>query len=223
MVTKSKAAHVDRARPQVRQATKTDTDKVKATQALQASMAASPDWAQASDVQGASQALGTHAAEMSANADAIRALLDQAKALEDKQRVSRRNWQSALRHLKSTVEVLCKGSGDMVKGFGFEVQSRAIRGPLAAPSGLALSKGVNNGEVRAEWLRGSARHGFVVQHATDPANQATYSVPVSSTRSRCTLGGLPPATLVYVRLAAVDPNAPDARSPWSDWATETAR
>ena len=83
--------------------------------------------------------------------------------------------------------------------------------------------GKAQGEVELTFLRGGARHGFLVQRATDVANQATYAPAVVTTKTTYTLTGAPSASVVHVRVAAIDPNAIGEQSPWSDWAAGMAR
>jgi len=75
------------------------------------------------------------------------------------------------------------------------------------------------GEVTGGWTRGTATHGFVAQHATD----ATYSAIAPVTKTKYTLGGLPSGSVVYLRIAAIDPTAPSGIGPGSAWASGTAR
>jgi len=79
------------------------------------------------------------------------------------------------------------------------------------------------GEVVLTWHRGNAAHGFLVQHATDVANPATYSLLMASTRAKYTLKGAQSSTIVHFRVAAIDPASATGASPWSDWVAGTVR
>jgi hypothetical protein len=95
---------------------------------------------------------------------------------------------------------------------------------LVAPEGLATSPGANAGQAAVKWERGQARHGFLVQHATDVANPATFSQPTACTKITFTLSGLAPSgSSVFFRVAAVDPHAPTGQSPWSGWVSATVK
>jgi len=217
---KAKATpHVNRARPALNQPKRTDAEKVAATRTSTASMQVSPSWAAAPDVQSAVVKWNTDANALEAKAQSAEKLrLQLATAMSDL-RVLRRNWKASTSHVLSTVNVFSLGSVDAVKSFSLEVQSRTAPGAPVAPENLTIVRGAKPGEVLAKWKRGKALHGFVVQHATDATNQATYSVIVTSTKSKCTLGGLPPGSNVYVRVAAIDPN--EGEGPWSQWAAGT--
>jgi hypothetical protein len=119
--------------------------------------------------------------------------------------------------------VLCNGSAEKVTGLALDVETRARLGALGAPADLAVNPGAGSGEVAASWLRGNARHGFVVQHATDAANPATYAPPMPWTKTRFTLGGLAPNATVSFRVAAIDPTSATGASPWSAWVVGNAR
>ena len=77
--------------------------------------------------------------------------------------------------------------------------------------------------MEASWDKGIAIHGFVVQHATDPANPATVSGSIPWTRTTFKIDGLPSKANVSVRVAAIDPASPEGQSPWSAWVVGNAR
>ena len=214
---KAKATpHVDHARPVLNQSQRTDAQKVAATQSTSASMQASPSWAGAPTVQAAVAKWGQDATALGAKAGVVTQLrLQLATAMGDL-RVLRRNWTTSTDHVLSTVNVFSQGSVDTVKSFSLEVQSRTPAGAPVAPANLTIAKGNKPGEALAKWSRGGrARHGFVVQHATDATNPATYSAIAPTTKSKYALDGLPSGSIVYVRVAAIDPN--EGEGPWSQW------
>jgi hypothetical protein len=79
------------------------------------------------------------------------------------------------------------------------------------------------GEAVFSWDVGNARHGFIVQHATDVANAATHSANLPSTRATFTLKGGTPSSTVHFRVAAIDPSSETDMGPWSDWVSGLAR
>ena len=120
----------------------------------------------------------------------------------------------------SAVEVISQGSADAVHALGFDVSTHVVVGPLPAPSGVVARPGTVGGEAVVSWDKGSARHGFIVQHATDVANPATVST-IPCTKTKFTLEGATPLSTVHFRVAAIDPTT--GVSPWSDWVTSTVR
>jgi hypothetical protein len=117
-----------------------------------------------------------------------------------------------------TVSVVCEGSPDTVHLLGFDVFTHV--GPISqvyAPSGLVSLPATVAGEAAISWQRGTARHGFLVQRATDTANAGTYSAVIPCTKTKYKTEGEKSSTTVYLRVAAIDPTTPAGLSPWSDW------
>jgi hypothetical protein len=224
MPKKGKAKPVDRAEPTIKQATVTDRQKVDVAHSTTASMAKSPLWGTSLDVQAAAKVWNQSADDLDGNAKVIADLRNQLKAAEAKQEGYRRSYRACKRQVLSTVSLVCAGSADDVKGFSLDVITRSAASPLAAVDGITTSPGTAVGEATAKWPRGLARNGFLVQHATNPADPVTVSAPVASTKTKYTLGGAGPSgSSVYFRVAAVDPLATTGQSPWSAWVIATVR
>ena len=92
-----------------------------------------------------------------------------------------------------------------------------------APSGLNTQPGTVAGEAVLSWPKGTAKRGFLVQRATDPANTATYSAAIPCTKTKYTIEGEKPSSVVYFRVAAIDPTKTAGLGPWSDWVAVTVR
>ena len=218
-VTKKKAKPVDQAKPVIRKARGTDTAKVAVTRSITTVMKGTPQWNDPK-IQSAQ-------ADWNAAADAIEAT---AKIMSDlKKRLStvlatqlanRQAWNVATRQMTTNVEVVCKGSPDQVHALGFDVQTHVAASAQPAPSGVAAQPGTVSGVAVVTWHRGSARHGFLVQHAADVANPAA---PIPYTKTKYTLEGAPALSTVHFRVAAIDTTSPTGASPWSDWVTCTVR
>jgi hypothetical protein len=224
MSKKSKVAPADSAQPTIKQPTTTDSEKVAVAHSTTASMAKSPLWATSPDVQAAAKAWGQSADDLDANVKVLADLRNQLAAAEAKQLALRRNWRACKRQVVSTVSFVCAGSADDVKGFSLDVITRATPSLLGAVEGVTSAPGASVGQATVKWPRGLAKHGFVVQHATDVANVATYSPQLPCTKTKYTLGGLAPSgSSVFFRVAAVDPRATSGMSPWSAWIAATVR
>jgi len=223
MATKSKRPQIDRARPVVGTPAKSDAEWVKFAHEIATTMQASPNWGQAVDVHPALDRVSKGADAIAANAATIAELKLKLRDAAGTQRTLRRDMAVSTRALQSAVEVFAAGRVDVVKGFGFEVVGHTASAPQAAPADLTVNPGKLAGQLAVSWKKGQARNGFIVQHATDPANQATYSAIAPRTRTKTTLGGLPSGTVVHVRVAAVDPTTASGMSPWSDWFSGTVR
>jgi len=222
-MSNKKGKPVDRAVPTIRKPRGTDTTKVGVTRSTTTAMKGSALWQGAPALQAAVTTWNAVADAMDANAKAIHDLRAQLAVLVAAQQGHRRDWGVAMKQVFSQAEVTSNGSPDQVRALGLDVLTRASLGPLAAPSGVSAASGKAAGEVILTWLRGDTRHGFLVQHATDVANLATYSSPIASTKTKYTLKGAQSSSVVHLRVAAIDPTSDTGQSPWSDWAAGTAK
>ena len=222
-MSKKKGTAADRAVPTIRQVRNTDTTKVSVTRSTTTAMKGSPQWAGAPALQAAVTSWNAASDAADANAKAIKDLRAQLAVLVAAQLGHRCDWDVATKQVISQAELTSQGSADQVRALGLDVLTRVSSTPLAAPSGVKGASGKVAGEVTFTWLRGIAKHGFIVQHATDVANQATYSSPSANTKSKYTLVGAQSATVVHFRVAAIDPTSATGQSPWSDWASGTVR
>jgi hypothetical protein len=91
------------------------------------------------------------------------------------------------------------------------------------PASIVTTPGLAVGEVDTSWDDSVNRHGFMVQHASDPTNATTYSAFIPCTVGAYTLTGQASAATVYFRVAAVDPSQPTHLTAWSAWVAGTAR
>jgi hypothetical protein len=200
-----------------------DAGRVSTTRSIAAAMKQSPDWAAATNVQ-------TEVAAWSKAADAIeasvglianlRAQLSNAEATLASQR---RDWATSKVQVTTAVTLFCAGSADKVKGFSLDVVTHARIGLLGAPIDLTVNPGREAGQVLGAWAKGQARHGFLAQHATDPASPATISAPVPCTKPKLLLTGLTSGTSMSLRVAAIDPASATGMSPWSAWVVGNVR
>jgi hypothetical protein len=166
---------------------------------------------------------GSDADAIEANAKAIANLRGELKTAEAQQRALRQNWTVSTGHVLSTATVLCNGSPERVAGLALDVETRARLGTLGAVASIAVQPGKASGEVTASWPRGNAHHGFVVQHATDPATPATVSPQIPWTKTRFTLSGLATNATVSFRVAPIDPTAASGIGPWTAWVAGSAK
>ena len=220
--TNSKKTPIDRAIATIREKAVTDGEKTSVTRTASQAMQGSPHWSAASNVQAAVAGWVQTADELETNAELIAGIRAQIAVAEARQEALRRDWAASKREVVSTVTVFCQSSADMVRSFQLDVLTYRKRVLLDAPEGLAVSPGTWLGDVKATWLRGFARNGFLVQHAT-AADPATISAAAPCTTISFKLGGLLPGARVSFRVAAVDPKSPTGASPWSAWVLGNAR
>jgi hypothetical protein len=222
-MSKKQKPPVDRAVATIRKPRRSDAQKVSATRTTIKGMQQSPSWSQATDLQAVVKPWNATADAIEANATAIAGLRKQVNLAEAKQVTLRRDWEVETAHVLTTATVFCGGSADTVKSLGLDVVLRGRIGILGVPVDLAVSPGGVSGEVEASWTRGNARHGFLVQHATNPADPATVSAPTAWTKVKFKLDGIPSGASVAFRIAAIDPASPTGQSPWSAWVSGTAK
>jgi hypothetical protein len=221
MPNNTKSGPIDRAAPAIHKSKKTDAEKIEVTRSTSKAMQQSPDWANAADVQTAVKSWNQTSDDLEANAKAIADLRHQLLLAVTKQRTIRRTWRARTLQVLSNVNVFSDGSADTIKGFSLDV--RGTPGSHAALVELTVTTGKTVGTVLAAWPKNGARHGFMVQHATDPSNSATYASAQPSTRAKYTLGGAPSGSTVYFRVAPIDPKSASGQGPWSAWAAGTVK
>jgi hypothetical protein len=222
-MSKKNKPPVDRAVGTIRKPKRSDADKVSVTRTTIKGMQQSPSWSSATDLQAAIKPWSATADALEANAGLAANLRKQLALVDAKQVTLRRDWQVETAQVLTTATVFCGGSADTMKSLGLDVVAHGRIGTLGIPADLAVSPGRAAGEVQAAWLRGNARHGFLVQHATNPADPATVSAPAAWTKVKLKLGGIPSGTSVAFRVAAIDPASPTGQSPWSAWVVGTAK
>jgi hypothetical protein len=211
-----------RARPASKLARSTDVQKVDYTRSLSTAIKASSHWPAAPDVQAAVGTWNTLADSFAANTASIAALRVQLHTLLKNQGVVRQQWGAATTHVLSTIDVFSNGDPAVVQSFGFDAVVRGASSASTAPTQITSTLGKLPGQATVRWIP-SNRRGSIVQRATDVSNAATYSTPVVCTRRRYMLTGAQPASVVHVRVAAIDPSSPDGQSAWSEWISVTVR
>jgi hypothetical protein len=210
-----------RVKPSLGKPRGTSAEMAATTVSTVAAMKASPDWAAATDVQTAVARWSSSASDVAANAAVIAQLKDQLAVAVAHQQTLENTWSVCTAQVLTSVDAYCANSPVKIQGFGLVAVSKTVRGLLGAPSNVGTLPGPLPGEVRCEWDRGLADHGFVLQHATDTGNPATYSPSIPCTKVKYTLAASPSGAVVHFRVAAIDPHAATGQSPWSGWVSGT--
>ncbi len=222
-MSKTKSQAADQATATIARSTKTDVLKVTVTHEIAAAMPQSSLWATSPALQTAVKAWDGDATAIDAQAKVVSGLRAQLKTAVAMQASLRRNWQVSKTQVLSIATGICGGSADQVKTLNLDVVSHARHGLLPAPTGLTVTPGSLNGVVQAVWTRGLGSHGFLVQHATNPADPTTYSASIACTKHKLVLSGMPAGAALSFRVAAIDPAAASGQSPWSSWVVGNAR
>ena len=211
---KSKATTLKKAKPTMRKP-KGDVAKITLARNTTTAMKGSSLWAGSPDLQAANAGWNKASDALEKNAGLIEETRTQLATLEAAQVGLRHDWAVAADHMTGVVSVVAAGDPGLVAALGYGVKSYAALGPLPAPDGLKAEHGKASGEAVFTWIRGAAHRGFIVQHASDVANQATYSAPKPCTKTKYTLKGV--TAPVYFRIAAIDPSVSEGESPWTAW------
>jgi hypothetical protein len=209
--------------PVIRKPKRTDAEKVSVTRQITSAMKVTPTWTASPTLQAAATAWNAAADGVESNAKSVKDARAKLAQLEAAQRTARKTWALATRQILSTAAIAAAGSPDTVQALGFDVFTRVVTGLQPAPGGVVSSPGTVTGEAVVSWQKGSARNGFQLQRATDPANPATVSAAIACTKTKYTVEGEKSASTIYFRVAAVDPQSKTGISPWSDWVACTVR
>jgi hypothetical protein len=210
---------VDRATPVINMPKETDRDMVTTTRTTTTQMEKSSLWASSPALRENAQEWNDAADAIESNAEEIAVLRAKLAAMEAAQRANRARWRRATSAMLGTAAVVCAGSKDLVHEIGFAVLTRGRIGPLPAPGGIVAMTGKKYGEGIVTWQRGRARYDFMVQQATDPTDPSTWSALRRAPTSIEVKGA--PRSLLYVRVAAMDPTQKTGTGPWSDWVAVT--
>ena len=214
---------INRAKPVIRASRQNDAERIHVARTTVTQMSQSPEWPNAPGVQAATATWLQAADALEANQKVVSDLRKKLEAAMADQLSHRRDYEAAAQHVVANVALHARGSADTVSGFGLGVRTQSPAGPLGVPTDLATAPGKERGEVTFTWKRGSARHGFNVQHAVDPADPVKVVGPLPCTKARFTVIGMQPSVTVYFRVAAVDPTTPAGLGPWTEWVAGTAR
>ena len=223
-VTKQKAKPVDRATPFIRKPKSTDAEKISVTRGVTSTMKNAPQYGSSPELQAVVQVWNQAADAVESNAKVITTARHALAALEATQCANRQAWATATKRVTASVAGISQGSSDVVHALGLDVLTHV--GPIAqdvAPSGLNAKPGTVSGEAVISWQKGTARWGFLVQRATDPANGATWAAAIPCTKPKYKVEGEKPSSTVYFRVAAIDATKSSGLGPWSDWLACTVR
>jgi hypothetical protein len=134
-----------------------------------------------------------------------------------------RRWNGRRRGVLTAVDTFADGSKDMVKAFGFDNETRAPVPLATVPQELRPKKTRQAGVAAAIWNPTRGAEGYLVQHASDPKDQATYSPEIACKQAKFELHNQPVGTILYFRVLALDPDLPNGKSAFTDWVAVLVR
>jgi hypothetical protein len=150
--------------------------------------------------------------------DDLRQKLAQAEA--DEVTIVRR-WGLRRAGLLHAVNVACDGSKEKVQAFNLNVVQRNKRPPASVPADLHQAKSKKPTTAVVAWTPNKGGDGYLLQHATNMNDPATYTPPIMCTRARFALPGQALAATLYFRVLALDPGLPGGQSEYTAWLTVT--
>jgi hypothetical protein len=208
---------IDHAASRIPEAMDTPEEKVTAATTHIGAAKTSPSYGTATDVQKAHADWETE----NNNLDTCNKLIADLDSKLTQARNNRgsilRRWEVRRRAALNAVDAFCDGSKDMVKSFGYAVVAPNASPVADIPSGLVDKHSAVNGTAKVAWDKPAYNHGFMVQTASDPSNQATLSAAVHWTRCNFSVTGQTPGALVYIRVAALDVRLPSGQTAYSPW------
>ena len=128
-----------------------------------------------------------------------------------------RRWGIRRQGVLQAVNVFCDGSKEKVQAFNLGVATRTKLPPAVVPTNLHQAKTRKPTTLVVAWDKTTQRHGYMVQHATNPNDAATYAAPVMCTKARFELPGQTLAATIHLRVLALDPSLPGGQTEYTAW------
>jgi hypothetical protein len=202
----------------------TDEEKISCERSHMEALKGCSHWAAATDVQSAANAWDATTTAMETNNSAIGKLRSDLSAAVTLQVSLRNKWTAGRKHTISAVNAFGGGDATILTDMGFDLLTHTSAGlEIGTPTGIVTSPGESQGEINLAWELGGNRHGFMVQHTTNPADPTTFSTPIPCTTPDFTLDGLVSGAVVHFRIASIDPSVKGHLTDWSPWVAGSAK
>lgn len=134
-----------------------------------------------------------------------------------------RRWNGRRRVLLSAVAAHADGSKDVVAACGFENAQRARAARATVPRDLRPKKTRGARVAGIRWAPTPGAQGYLLQYASDPEDQATYSAEIACKAARYDLLNQAPGTYLHFRVLALDAHLPSGKTAYSDWVAVLVR
>jgi hypothetical protein len=188
-----------------------------------AAIKASASWGTAADIQAAVKFWDGETENLTAGETLIASLEKQLAAARSTQDVNLRRWRMRRQGVLTAINVFCDGSRDTMLTFGVAVADPGAHVEAGVPVDLKSTKSAKSGVAGVAWYgTPENRNGFMVQHATDTADPATYSAPIPCSKRSFQLPGQTPGATIYFRVLAQDPTLPGGQTAWTAWVAAIA-
>jgi hypothetical protein len=175
------------------------------------------DYAQATDVKAKTDEWAAAIDGWEANGKQIAVLELQLATLKANEPVLARRWGTKKRAVFSAITDYADGSIDKVHGLGCAVLAHDPLPPAGVPQHVRDKHSKVHGTAIVEWDTMHGRFDFLVQHATDPNNPATFAEPVVSSKSTFRLPGQARGATIYFRVQTLDAKLPGGKTDWTPW------
>jgi len=207
---------VDQARPVI-PAGKTPEEMVTDGTETQANVAASPNFGSATGVQAANTSYGNAVAALKANNTAKAKAKTDLQTAETNEPTLVRRLNAQRRGLASAIEVFADGSKDIANSFNVPLDEKNPKPDAVTPENPRAMKSTTGDRAGLRWDPTPGAKGYILQHATNPADATTYSAEMPISASKFWLMGQTRGATVYFRVLACDARLPNGRSAYTAW------
>jgi hypothetical protein len=116
------------------------------------------------------------------------------------------------------VQAFGDGAAQVVQSLNVAVATRVPKPLAITPVNLHPMKKKMPTYASVRWNPTPGAHGYLLQHATNPADPTTYAAPISVTAAKYHLTGQTPGVTVYFRVLACDARlVPTGQSAFTAW------
>jgi hypothetical protein len=207
---------VDHATPQIPETSQSAEKLFEDGTRIVTNVTASSALAGAPDVQTALKALGAANTALGTNNVAKAAGRLQLETAVTAEGPLVRRWGIRKRALVSAIEIAGDGSTELVAAFNVAVEQREPRPDAVVPVNLRPMKVARSTYASVRWDPTDGATGYMLQHATNPADATTYSPQIHVSAAKYRLAGTP-GTTVYFRVLALDASLPLGQTAFTAW------
>lgn len=181
----------------------------------------SPDIGVATEVKASADAWAIENDNLEAIHKNVQDLINQLALARASEAGALRRWKARKRGTVAAVTTFCDGSKDQILSFNFAVAGRTPYPLATVVQGLQGKRSNTVNTATVVWKTTRGNQGFMVQYATDAADPATYSAPISSSKGTFVLTGQTPGATLYFRVLALDARLPTGQTDYTPWVAVT--
>jgi hypothetical protein len=208
---------VDRATPQIQEPTVTPEQKVATGNDTLAKINASTNIASATDVASAAKLWAAANTALDTNNQAKTKARSDLATAETNEPALLRRWQVRKDATLTAIEAFGDGSKQLVQSFNVPVEERRARPTPGVPVNLRPMKIKTPTFASVRWDPTLGARGYLVQHATNPADATTYSAQIATSQARYHLAAQTTGTTIYFRVLACNKALPNGQTAYTAW------